>query len=742
MSAIAQPVLTAQAQVMPDAAASGAITGDAATIPEVVVTAQRTASLESKTPVAMTALSGRQLVETGIDRPSDLAARLPDVHLDGAADGLKITIRGVTSGDMTAKGDPSAAFMLDGIYIARPQIQNLSFYDLERVEVLRGPQGTLYGRNTTAGAVNVISNAPSQVREGEVSVAAGNYASRQASAMLNIPVSDMLALRAALAYNKHDSYLIDAQGGGHHLGLDRDDLSLRLSAKLALGRAASLLLRVDHSTVRDDNDDIVPDSNFYSGVASGTPIWRDTGTRGQLTNAFIAPNARPEQGVGHKTTSGVSAELAWDLGAATLTYLGGHRRYDDDYLVNYYYRVAPDFALGVRQNFSGSSTQDSHELRIATNGDGPLKAQAGLYYFRERTDQVYAFRDLEPLGLPPYYVFPDDPIAARSKAAFGQATYSVSEQLRLTAGARYTDDQKSRTGSTNFQQAPAFNPATDFRLLNAAAIGTHDTTWRLGGEFDLAPATLLYGSVATGYKAGGFNDGCLAGANLRGLACPTSVAVPAGTLFYRPERLTATELGLKSRFWDNRASLNVAAFHYDYKDLQLSGVAVVQGAPRYVTTNAGVASVKGLEIDGQVNPTAADRVHYGLTLLDAHYVSYTPDGLHSWAGDKLDRSPSNVLSLGYEHAFRLADGRLTAGIASRRSSAYVIAVPSQLLQYRIPSRTDSDATLSYHRDGTAWTLLALVKNLENKVQPISIDSFGMVVPSDPRTVSVRLTYRF
>jgi iron complex outermembrane receptor protein len=477
-------------------------------------------------------------------------------------------------------------------------------------------------------------------------------------------------------------------------------------------------------------------------VANGAPAWYDASTDQRLTNGFVPPNGPPEQGYSHKTNSGLGAELNWNLGPVTLSYLGSHRSFDHDYLLNYYYRVAPSFALGVRQSFSGSYTQNSHELRLATNGNGPLTAQGGLYYFRESSDQLYVFRDLQLIGLPPYYVFPHGPTVSTSKALFGQATYALTPQLRATAGARYTDDSKSRVGSTNFQQGPDFNPATDLKLLNAAELSTHQTTWRLGLDYDLAPATLLYGAVATGYKSGGFNDGCLAGTRALGIDCPAPVAVSASALYYQPETLRSYEAGLKTRFWHRKATLNLSAFKYDYKNLQLSSVAVVQGAPRYVTSNTGVASVKGLEAEGAAQLSSADQITYALALLDAHYVSYTPDGVHSWAGRKLDNAPANTLTLGYEHAFRIDTGTFKAGLQSRKSSSYSIGVPTQQLQYAIPARTISDASLSYRPVRGAWSLLARVKNLENKVQPLSIDSFGMVVPSAPRTVDLRADYRF
>jgi iron complex outermembrane receptor protein len=713
-----------------------------APLPEVVVTAQRDKSLESATPLAMSVLTGAQLERAGFDSPASIGARLPNVHLDGAADGLRITIRGISNDDTTDKGDPSAAFMLDGIYLARPQNQNLSFYDIDRVEVLRGPQGTLYGRNTTAGVVNVISNTPQQRLEGAFGAAVGNHASRKASAMLNVPVNDALALRAALAWNRHDSYLANAQGTPYALGLDRDDRSARVSAKLAIGKDATLLLRYDHSTVNDSDDNTVPDTNFYTSDANGNPVWYDASTSERLTNRFVPSNTRPEQGFSHKATSGLGAELAWNLGAATLHYVGAHRNFDHDMLVNYYYRLAPGFAIGVHESFNGDYVQDSHELRIATNGNGPVSAQAGLYYFREESNLLYAFRDLELIGLPPYYVFPTNPTTARSKAVFGQATWRVHDALRLTAGVRHTDDRKSRIGSTNFQQAVSFNPATDFKLLNAAALETGKTTWRLGADYDVAPGTMAYGSVTTGYKAGGFNDGCLAGTRALGIDCPATVAVPASTLFYQPETVAAYEIGLKSRFWGNKASVNLAAFDYDYKQLQLSNVAIVQGAPRYVTANAGAAAIRGLELDGMAAPTPFDRISYALTLLDAHYTSYSPDGVHSWSGRKLDRSPSNTVTLGYEHRFQVGAGQLATGVTARRSGAYVISVPTQLLQYPVPARTTTDLALGWHPGGGHWSVQAQVRNLENKVQPLTINSFGMLVPSDPRTAELRMDYRF
>jgi iron complex outermembrane receptor protein len=712
-------------------------------IQEVVVTAQRTAAPEARTPVTMSVVTAEELDKLGLDTPGALAARLPNTYLENSYDGLRITIRGVSSNDPTEKGDPSAAFMVDGVYIARPQSQNAAFFDVDRIEVLRGPQGTLYGRNTTAGVVNVITRAPSDRFEGAAAVTLGDYATRKLEAMVNVPVNDALALRAAVSANQHDPYLRNGQGTGYRPGLDRDDRAARLSAKLNFSRDASLLVRIDGSRDDTDNDSAVPDTNFYRGIDAGQPAWRDASTKERLTNRYIAPNIAPQQGFSHKSTEGLSAELNWDLGLGTLSWVGSHRRFEHDYLYNYYYRVVPGLALGVVQPFHGDYVQDSHELRLASHGGGRLSVQGGLYWFHERTRDNYDFQGLGAIGLPPHYVFDVDPVASSSRAVFGQATYELVPGLRATAGARATRDEKSHDTLIGYQQAPAFNPATDLRQPDVGTLSTNKTTWRLGLDYDLAPGTLLYGSIATGYKAGGFNDGCAVGTTSRGFACLSALALPASSLFYQPETVRAWEAGFKSRFWHNRASLNLAAFYYDYRNLQLSSEIVqANGSPAYETTNAGQAAVRGIEADGQALFGGADRITYALTLLDAHYRSYAPDGVHSFAGVKLDRAPSRTLSLGYEHHWMLDGGRVTAGLDTRLSSSYVLTIPSQLLVYRIPGHSESDLRLAWAPARARWSVQARVRNLENEVRPLTIGGTGLTVPSDPRTADVRVDYRF
>ncbi|RJG22077.1 TonB-dependent receptor, partial [Massilia cavernae] len=201
-----------------------------AAIQEVIVTAQRIAQPASKTPLSLVAVSGEDLKAAGAINAANLTEMVGNVHIgEGSLGAMKVTIRGVGSGDVTDKGDPSASFNLDGVNIARPQGAGLAFFDLERVEVLRGPQGTLYGRNSTAGAVNLITNKPTDKFEGAASVEFGNYDTQRFDGFLNVKINDVISVRGAVASTKHDGYLNSTQNLAKNLD-DQDVQSARLHA--------------------------------------------------------------------------------------------------------------------------------------------------------------------------------------------------------------------------------------------------------------------------------------------------------------------------------------------------------------------------------------------------------------------------------------------------------------------------------------------------------------------------------
>jgi len=730
---------------------------------EIIVTANRTESELSKTPVAVSVIGGDALISAGITNPTELADRIPGLSID-RANGLQVTIRGVSSTDNTEKGDPSAAFLVDGIYLARPQAQEVSFFDLERTEVVRGPQGTLYGRNTTAGLINVISARPEDEFSASLNAAFGDFSTQQITGMVNVPVSDAVALRAAINYDKRDTYLIENPDNGFGSEPPKENLSARLSASFKFSESTELVLRGDFSQMEGD-------------------FWReDTFSSATLSNLYEVPLAPPAPGargvdpryIGGSSedrrrltytdvrsfetdndTWGVMAEFNWNLSdATTLTYLGSYREFERDEQFPFYFgSPAPDVHITVPALFTGSYDQNSHELRVAFDGDR-VDFQAGAYYFKETSGIMLALLGLvapNPGDDGYVYGFPQDPTNSESRAVFGQGTFSVTDRFRLTAGVRYTEDDKSRVGASishrtldeplDFTASPA-NPAPD--SLNEAAVSYEKTTWRAGLEVDLADKTLLYANASSGYKAGGFNDGCLAGET----NCNAPVSPEA--LFYDPEELTAYELGLRTEL-GNMARIFAAYFHYNYTDLQLSQISNFGGGPVQVTTNAGEAEVDGVELEAQIQPNERNRIDAGVNWLDARYTDYAIVPGVNFAGERLNRSPEWTVSLGYAHTVPLSSGaKVVFDVHSRYVDEYFVLSSALVAQFRQPSFTKSDVSIGYHANDNTWYVEAFGKNLEDEVTlgtaAISVAfpglNNGTVSLGEPRTYGLRMGYRF
>jgi iron complex outermembrane receptor protein len=302
---------------------------------DIIVTATRNETLLSKTPISLTAVSGDTLRSTGITNPTNLGDQVPSLTIS-RNNGIQITIRGVTSADGTEKGDPSAAFMIDGVYIARPQAFETSFYDINRVEVLRGPQGTLFGRNSTAGIVNIITNRPNFNRaSGAVDVAYGNYNNSQVTAVVNAPLSNSFAIRAAVNSDRRDSFLLNGANFFSQLSPFKDNVSGRLSALWRFNNG-ELLVRGYYSSMGGVTSNQVQTSNFYSGFGTNTvnPVYI---ANGQTSAALRTLNAPTADGVPFVAAApnltrnnadyGSDLNFKYNLGPVTLDYIGSYMEF-------------------------------------------------------------------------------------------------------------------------------------------------------------------------------------------------------------------------------------------------------------------------------------------------------------------------------------------------------------------------------------------------------------------------------
>lgn len=725
-------------EVGPESTTQASDTGD------IVVTATRSETFLSKTPIAVTALNAEQLTRGGVTDATQLQTSVPNLQVSRTGNGgyLQVTIRGITSGDTSEKGDPSVSFMSDGIYIARPYAQDVALYDLNRIEVLRGPQGTLFGRNTTAGVIQVVSNKP-RIGEfsGSLDASLGNYGARNLTGALNIPVNDGVALRAAFNYERRDSYLKAGPNFTAGLSPFRDNISGRLSALFKLSDRGELTLRGDYSSMKGKTENLLPLSNAYVNTTTALVAPTYIGDSQSVDKLYTMDRTFSGNLDRNNNTWGLSADFQYDLGPVTLNYLGSYRKLRLDQNLGY-----------VRSNgsvyeapFTGDFWQNSQEVRLSTNDGGPLKLQAGAFYFKEKSDiflYLKGFLSATPNTTGYIYGFDRSPTITESYAGFGQATYDLTDNFHVTGGLRYSHDRKSRDGATVRCSTAACDLPTDTRQPDNADRAFSKVTWRAGIDWDASDRTLIYATASTGYKAGGFNDGCEIGTG-------TGCTFPRAALYYEPETITAYEIGAKMRTADNSLKANLSAFHYDYKNLQLSQVTTVCGAPCNVISNAAIAKVDGVEAEATITPVKAIRVDLSATYLNARYGDFFPNKVTqptlNFSGRPLDRSPKWVATAGFTYRLELGNGsNIEANVRTRLSDDYYMIALGTLNQFRVPSYTTTDFSLTYNIPDSGFYAQAFLKNAENNVVPnaVAVGTFATVQLTDPRTFGGRIGIRF
>jgi iron complex outermembrane receptor protein len=597
----------AQAQEAP-AETTGAASED------IVVTAQFRRESVQKTAISIDVLSSEKLQQAGVAQATDIARLSPGLQISQGGSALQIYIRGAGDFSTTGYANAAVAQAYDGVFAARTQYIAGTLFDLERVEVLKGPQGTLYGRNSTGGAINVIPVEPRLgAFEGYLSAGIQNYNGFSAEGAINIPIGDNSALRASFQGVSRDGYISDGTDDDKHQ-------SLRLQFKTEPSTDLTLRLGLNYQHLGGRGPGAVvyaPTAPNAPGITNPQPIIPDdrwTSINDSL-NGLIARVTTPA-GIYPLDTSktyqnitiwGVNAHLDWDLGPAKLTIIPAYQRVEMDSL------AMPALYFNTINEFTGApSTSDAKTLEVRLGGaNDKLKWVVGGYYFREDQDSFNAIR----LGFASDTAFVAN-LSTEAYAAFGELTYSLTDALRVTGGLRYTDEKKTVDGhryaiaGSNGCTTPGTGPQNSCELLTSQGTnvkgnyGAAKVNFKLGAEFDAGPDSMLYASVSTGFKSGGQSN--------------------ADIDPYRPEEVTAYTLGSKNRFFGRLLQLNAELFYMDYRDRQENFNSLDRGGAQVSSLfNAGKAVAKGGSVDLTLSPTSNDQFRVAVEYVKSEYKDFT-----------------------------------------------------------------------------------------------------------------------
>jgi iron complex outermembrane receptor protein len=754
-AALACP-LAAIAQ-QPAAAPGSEIVG----LEEVVITAQKRQQSLQDVPLSVSAFTGDMLKEgrmADIRGIVDFTPGFSGKTEDGFTDAL--SMRGIATNDFGIGGDPSVAMFVDGIWSGRTGGVMTAMYDAERVEVVKGPQGTLFGRNSIAGAVSVITAKPESEFGASAELTLGDDALVEADAMINIPLSEQWALRVAGYTFENDGFLENLQGG--------DDLGFhQVSAgRVSLRRSSDAF----DATLIAAYEDREQDPSVYWVPAAG------------LDDEEVDIDLG-EDGIDESDVFEARALLDWTLaGDYTLSSLTGYKKFGFHYLEDY--DGGPERVNDYRQ--VNDVEYWSQEIRLNSPSDGKITWFAGASVYEETIDGLFDFIYDEDalcraisISDAPDFDGPaagcDDPnfetyweddidpadiltgksertlvdVESRGWAVYGDLTWAINDRVELTAGARYTYDEKE-IESRVFDSGGALGNNFNFEFFTNGFVRNSsdwdDFTPRLAISFDATDDVTLYGSASKGYKSGGF---ATFGYDLQGQDVNDDGSAPAGTrpLEFDPEEVDSYEIGMKSRLAGNTLQVNASLFFYEYTDLQL--VYFDQGSSQ--VANVGEAQGQGLEVDLRWVPDAHWDATVGLSLLDTEITDATDIIAIGACGDcdgkslpfAPEVSASTILS--YRTPIASGEGFFTTEYIYR-SKMY--GGPDNIADAAVDAWDEFNFRLGY-RSASTWYVTLWIENAFDEVyfergweNADENNQFGyglfneLVWPARPRTVGV------
>ncbi|EGG28308.1 TonB-dependent receptor [Aequoribacter fuscus] len=706
-----------------------------AQLEEVVVTAQRRAEAMQDVPVAVSAYSAEFIEKARLVDISDIVATTPSVSFTPFSQvDPQLFIRGIGSSDDGAGGDPSVVVFQDDVVFARASGAAVAMFDLERIEVLRGPQGTLYGKNAVGGALHMITRDPGSEFGGYVGVTAfGDHGRFESEGAVNLPLTDKLAARVAFSTKQSDGYNYSLTTGRDVDGEDNTSARVKLLYQPSDSFSARLTINTAKDDVYGNTRKPIPDGSFAKNAGA----------------VDIHPNPRVRQpaddGYLKRDITGVDLKLDWSLGMGTLTSITAQRTVDIDWFQDLSGLPVPPARLQTQNIWREKTDQFSQEFRYEfTANNDKLNGMVGFFYLKEDTDREEEFRRAffaipgNPPGQTPARsnpVFNQDN-STESKALFAQFNYQFTDKLGVTLGTRWTEDDKTidlAVEDLSNGALPSLAPATElYDIRNSET--WDEITSSLSINYRLNEDALVYFRAAEGYKSGGFQT------------APASAT--SASVSYEPEFAMTYEIGLKSEWLDNRLRLNLAAFQNDYEDLQV--LQLVEAVPGNVATlvlvtdNAATAEITGLELE--LTAAVSDSLTVGASYsnLDAEFTDYTTNTGADLSGFKLRRTPEDSSSIYLEQTLQLGSGETLARIEYLSKGDQFFENDNRAVSFE-PSYDLLNASVRYTSADDAWSVTLWGKNLTDELyrsSSISVADSGFSRVGAPKTWGLSFRYNF
>lgn len=735
----------------------------------IIVTAQLREENVQDVPIAITALTSENIRAARIEDALDLQFNAPNVILSA---NRNLTIRGVGSQSFGGSNDTNIGVLINGVFLQQGSTFG-EFFDLERVEVLRGPQGTLFGRNTTGGLINFVTRKPTDSFEGYISAQAENFDGRRIEGAVNLPVTEGFGLRFAGHYLKRDGYTRNLEDGSRIDG--RDQFTLRGSARLDTGSGTTVDFVVTYFEEDSNRANAVktlctPDPAFG---CSPNSVTNDFPATNFLIDQFLLPGiVRPDTFSANPANLRqvridvlpeqrakdllATFEINQDIGDwLRLTSVTGLRDGSNDSVRDFDQGTRPNafnpsaispanaagngvltYLLGPGQVISsadwrsaqygsGERDQVSQELRLASDLSGPFNFLLGGYYLNANSagDVLTYMPANRTAGFIAAGVTTDASVT--SHAVFGEVYIDITPELSVLGGIRYTKDDKTiRTASGTFALGPFFEGEASFD----AWTGRGSVSWQPTRDNN------LYLTFSRGFKSGGFNPG--------------NVGAPT----FDSEFINAWELGSKNEFFDRRVTMNAALFRYDYKNL------IVGNIVGTLATNVNIPEtrVQGFELETVVSPLEGLRLEGALGLLETEirsdFLSSDPSrggALFQLRGNELPNAPRRTLKLAAEYSIPVAGNWSLKPRVDYYSQTGFWAREFNVAADRLGSWEQLDLQLQVAHDERDLALIFFVKNVQNndditflEVNSNLVGSFRSAFLLDPRVYGVNLRAGF